>query len=215
MVAIKSETSQTKTRQQLLEAAGQVFAEYGYRAATVREICLRAGANIASIHYHFGDKERLYIEVLRYAHKREAELKPALFHADENVPPEQRLKQYVHSILLQLLDPSSVNWDRKLISREMVEPTIGLDVMMTDRIRPMSKHVRAIVRDIIGPNATEEDIREGEFNVVSNCVFYHHCRAVISRLYPKLNLGKTEIERLAERTTEFLLAGLRARANKK
>lgn len=214
MVALKSDSSQTKTRQQLLEAAGQVFAEFGYRAATVREICLRAGANIASIHYHFGDKEKLYIEVLRYAHRREAELKPALFHADEGLPPEERLKEFVASILLQLLDPGTFAWDRKLLAREMVEPTAGLDVVMSDRIRPMSKHVRSIVRDIIGPNATEEDIREGEFSVVSQCVFYHHCRAVVSRLYPKLNLGKTEIQRLAERTTEFLLAGLRARANK-
>ena len=215
MVALKPESSQTTTRQQLLEAAGQVFAEHGYRAATVREICLRAGANVASIHYHFGDKEKLYIEVLRYAHRREAELKPALFHSDESLPPEEQLKQFVHSIFLQLLDPGNVAWDRKLLLREMVEPTIGLDVVMSDRIRPMSKHVREIVREIIGPSATEEDIREGEFSVVSNCVFYHHCRAVVTRLYPKLHLGKFEIERLAERTTEFLLAGLRARANKK
>jgi AcrR family transcriptional regulator len=51
--------SHVQTREALLEAAAQVFAELGFRAATVREICQRARANIASVNYHFGDKENL------------------------------------------------------------------------------------------------------------------------------------------------------------
>src|SRR6266566_7215778 len=64
----RSESSQDTTRQRLLEAAGQVFADQGYRQATVRDICARADANVASINYHFGDKEKLYSAAVRYAH---------------------------------------------------------------------------------------------------------------------------------------------------
>src|ERR1700733_7975250 len=55
------------TRARLLDAAGQVFAETGYQAATVRQICAQAGVNIALVNYHFGDKLELYTEVLRHS----------------------------------------------------------------------------------------------------------------------------------------------------
>jgi AcrR family transcriptional regulator len=63
-----SDSSPDKTRQRLLEAAGEIFAEQGFRKATVRDICARADANVASVKYHFGDKEKLYSEILRFAH---------------------------------------------------------------------------------------------------------------------------------------------------
>jgi len=55
------------TEKRLLEAAGEIFAEHGYRAATIHQICQRAGANIAAVNYHFSDKEQLYHEVIRYS----------------------------------------------------------------------------------------------------------------------------------------------------
>ena len=56
----KLDTASAQTRQALIEAGGAVFAEQGFHDATVRDICARAGANIAAVHYHFGDKEALY-----------------------------------------------------------------------------------------------------------------------------------------------------------
>src|SRR5262249_13073406 len=54
------------TQSRLLEAAGQVFGERGFKAATIREICDLAKANIAAVNYHFGDKAKLYKATLRF-----------------------------------------------------------------------------------------------------------------------------------------------------
>ena len=61
--------AQDPTKVRLLEAAGEEFAEKGYELARVRSICERAGANLAAVNYHFGDKEQLYLDVLREAHR--------------------------------------------------------------------------------------------------------------------------------------------------
>jgi AcrR family transcriptional regulator len=52
------ETVDTATA--LIDAARALFAEGGYRGASIRAITARAGANLGAVTYHFGSKERLY-----------------------------------------------------------------------------------------------------------------------------------------------------------
>src|SRR5229473_4084962 len=89
------------TRDKLIEAAGHVFAERGYRAATIREICRRAGANIAAVNYTFGDKMGLYTEVLRHSVRsaRTAALAAAL---DASHTPEDMIRGVIRARLMSL-----------------------------------------------------------------------------------------------------------------
>ena len=52
-----------ETRERLLDAAEQLFAEHGIEATSLRTITTRAEANLASVNYHFGSKEELVKEV--------------------------------------------------------------------------------------------------------------------------------------------------------
>ncbi|MEW6428314.1 MAG: TetR/AcrR family transcriptional regulator [Thermodesulfobacteriota bacterium] len=54
----------SETRQQLLDAAEELFAQQGYQATSLRQITGRAGANLAAVNYHFGSKEALIEAVL-------------------------------------------------------------------------------------------------------------------------------------------------------
>src|SRR5271154_4136626 len=55
------------TRERILVAALEVFAERGFDGAHTREIAERAGANLSLIKYHFQDKERLWKAALGHA----------------------------------------------------------------------------------------------------------------------------------------------------
>lgn len=57
-------------RERILEAAVQLFAEVGSRGATTRRIAAAAGANEVTLFRHFGSKEALMREALRWASQR-------------------------------------------------------------------------------------------------------------------------------------------------
>ena len=59
-----SQSRSITTRQTILDVAVSEFGEHGYRGASVRKICARAGASSNAITYHFGSKEKLYQEIL-------------------------------------------------------------------------------------------------------------------------------------------------------
>lgn len=50
-------------RQEILEIAAKLFAEYGYKATSIREIAERAGMMGGSLYYHIRSKEALFIEI--------------------------------------------------------------------------------------------------------------------------------------------------------
>src|SRR5262249_16323313 len=152
MQRLGSDATLTETRQRLLEAAGEVFAARGFRAATVREICRRARANLAAVNYHFGDKERLYAAVLQYTFHC-AEPSPLDLGLGVEATVEEGLQAFIRSHLCSLFDEGRPAWHRKLIAREMAEPTQALDVVVDQMIRPEAELLMAIVRDVLGHGA--------------------------------------------------------------
>jgi AcrR family transcriptional regulator len=56
-----------RTRREILKAAEESFAASGFVGATTRRVAALAGVNVATLHYHFGNKERLYRAVLEEA----------------------------------------------------------------------------------------------------------------------------------------------------
>ena len=64
------------TRERLLQASTRLFADNGYRGASVRDICNLAGANPGAVSYHFGGKRQLYRAVLRRAADGLADMGP-------------------------------------------------------------------------------------------------------------------------------------------
>jgi AcrR family transcriptional regulator len=202
-----TESEIVKTRQRLLEVAGEVFAEHGYQNATVREICKRADANVAAINYHFGDKKGLYSETLRYWVRESLTKYPPNMGINETSTPQQKLFAYVRSFFWRIFDEGRPSWYGKLMAREMIEPTHALEECAKETMRPTTELLRQIIRELL-PDGTNEQIRRASLSVIGQMVFYHHCRPVIDKLYPDVCYSREEIDKLAEHVTEFSLAAI-------
>ncbi|HQL53649.1 MAG: CerR family C-terminal domain-containing protein [Phycisphaerae bacterium] len=205
-----TEHSQPATRQRLLDAAGEVFAERGFRLATVRDICQRAGANIAAINYHFRDKEGLYAAVLRDAHQAAHEKYPPTLGLTAHATPEERLRAFVRSLLARMLDLGRPAWHGLLMAREMLEPTAAFDTFITDSIRPRYRLLAEIVRDLC-PAADSDEKRNLLANsIVGQCLHYHHARHLLARLLPGQR-WPTDVDRLTDHIVRFSLAALKSK----
>lgn len=81
-----------ETRREILDAAEESFAASGFTGATTREVAGRAGVNVATLHYHFGNKEGLYRAVIDRVVSGEI---PA---ADGSGTPAERLARTVGTL---------------------------------------------------------------------------------------------------------------------
>jgi len=54
-----------ETKDKILDAAEHLFGEQGYSETSLRHIIADAGVNLAAIHYHFGSKEDLLLQLVR------------------------------------------------------------------------------------------------------------------------------------------------------
>ena len=53
------------TKERILSAAENLFAQYGFAGTSLRQVTSRADVNLAAVNYHFGSKENLVNEVFR------------------------------------------------------------------------------------------------------------------------------------------------------
>jgi AcrR family transcriptional regulator len=58
------------SRQRLIDAALEIFGEFGFDGSSTRMLADKAGANLAAIPYHFGSKEGLYRAAAEYIVER-------------------------------------------------------------------------------------------------------------------------------------------------
>lgn len=203
----KDVSASDDTKQRLLEAAGEVFAARGYEAATTREICQRAEANIAAVNYHFGDKHRLYVEAVQLAHCVRANQVP-LPDWSPDTPATERLRMFIRNLLERMVFEDRPAWHLELAMRELARPTDACVEVVNDFIRPMAESLEAILRDLLPAQMARPEIYLVGNSVVAQCLFYHQNRPIISLLMGPETYEALSIDLLAAHITRFTLAAL-------
>jgi TetR/AcrR family transcriptional regulator, regulator of cefoperazone and chloramphenicol sensitivity len=215
MDKMKNGGRSTETRERLLDAAGETFADHGFRDATVREIARRAGVNVAAMNYYFGDKEGLYSSVLKYTLESALKKYPPDFGLDAGAAAEDRLHAFIRSMLYRVTDEGRPAWHGKLMIREVAQPTKAFDELVETAIRPLHVSLTAIVRELAGAGGAEDEdgIRRCALSVIGQCLFYHFSRPVLKAIYGQ-SFDAAEIERIAGHITRFSLHGLKVLTEK-
>ncbi len=201
-----------ETRERILTIACEVFAEKGYHDATVEEICGRAKTNIAAVNYHFGSKDQLYCQVWRRAVEAAHAAYPPEGGLGPDAAPEERLRGAIYSIVGKTVDPGRIGHAGKLLLREMISPTDVIEQVKHDTIRPMHERMTRLMRELLGPEATDQQIMLSITSVVHQC-FAIGIGLFTGRMPPFVKFDMTTeqlVETLTNHITRFSLAGLEA-----
>jgi AcrR family transcriptional regulator len=201
----------TDTRERLLRAAMEVFAEHGFEAATIREICRRADANVAAIHYHFGDKKRLYAAifdtVFDLLHERRTSFLPT------DAPPEDRLRIYIRALFEEIFycdgDTRRCTQLSAIYLMEMARPTEVLDRVVAGHMRRDAEELYSIVGSLLGDDRGKDEIIDCAASVVGQILYYYHAEPIISRLHPDRAPVDQRIDDLVDHVWRFSLGGIR------
>ncbi len=202
--------AQAGTREALLAAAAEVIAEVGFRNARVRDICRRAGANVAAVSYHFDDKQGLYSELIRSAFDLIATRFPLDAGVTKSSTSEERFVAFVRGFLQRIMATGTELRHGQIILREMIEPTSALDLMVERVVKPTSLLLDEILKRLLGPGVSEAERRRAALSVIGQIVFYSHCRPVLQRMNPGFKQDESSLDALAEHVAAFSLGGIRA-----
>ncbi len=143
-----------RTRQNILDAAGAVFAGKGYSGANVNEIVALAGTTKPMLYYHFGSKKNLFAAVLEavYAGMREIESAPDL----GNMPPADAMRRLVEVTFDYHADHP--DWIRLIAVANIheAEPILG-----SPTIAGQNAAVVGILRDLLARGVRAGVFRSG------------------------------------------------------
>jgi len=195
-------------RDRVLEVACELFADAGFHGAHFREICKRAGTNVAGICYHFQSKEGLYRAVLMEAGRRLSYRDNDLAASGAHLPPDKRLLNLTESLLQKLSERRA--WIAKLLARELLEPSCGAHTYVASGLERDCVLLQYVMKDLLRTNPNSEAVRFHALRLIGECVFYSLVAENPNHPLTQLSAGFPSRARLARFLTERSLAAFQA-----
>jgi len=144
--------TQFSTKDRILGAAEELFAQHGFGGTSLRQVTSRADVNIAAVNYHFGSKENLVTEVFRrrmddMSAQRLARLKQAQEQSPGELEPI--LAAFVEPALALAQDRHGGGAFIRVIARAYAEKNDGLRKFLSEQyghvLREFGKAIAACV----------------------------------------------------------------------
>ncbi|HXA32014.1 MAG TPA: TetR/AcrR family transcriptional regulator [Acidimicrobiales bacterium] len=149
----------TATRAKLMNAAGEVFRDYGLSRMSLQKVADRAGVDRATIYYHFASKESLFKELVYMVVM--ANVADAESIAASSLSVEEKLRRVIRGLMRSLAehDPYAAVYVEEYLSRRDREPAF-----------PEMEEVRLAARryDQAVTRIVHEGIETGTFKALSD-----------------------------------------------
>lgn len=148
------------TKERILGAAEELFAQQGFSGTSLRQVTSRAEVNIAAVNYHFGSKENLVNEVFRRRmDDMSAQRLEMLRKAREEAPDslEAILAAFVEPALTLAANRNGGGAFIRVIARAYAETNDGLRAFLSERYGHVQRDfARALAACL--PGLTKEEL---------------------------------------------------------
>lgn len=199
-------TDGNTTRLHILETAGQLFAERGFAESTSKEICTRAGTNMAAINYHFNGRDGLYEAVLIEAHRQLVSIDELVSLASAQTDPRLKLRAFL-THMVELGSQPTAPWGFRVVLREALSPSPALPVMIKRAVLPKAKLLRGLIGEIMAlPDDHPTVQRALMFTVLPCIVMMVAPKDLGNKVLPAIK----DTEALADDLMRYVFAGIDA-----
>lgn len=197
------------TKDKIILAAIDEFAEHGYQAATVRNICTRAGVNVAAVNYHFSGKAELYRRAIEKINANKPKLPDAeqiVADADIRVVMRKWIKAFV-----------TKSGDEKIISNRqfekiayhaMLNPAEIFDEIFDHYIKPDIASLERILKKCLPADTSDAVLRTRMFAILGSCTFYFFHYSLVDKISGSADFMEENIEMITDLITAQSIIGL-------
>lgn len=211
-MAEKKEHRGEATRERILHAAGELFAEKGFGETTIRDICHRAEVNLASINYHFHDKENLFSDVIEYWFEVAQNKYPPDFRFSEAGSAQARLRQFVWNMLVRRYDPDLPQWFPQLMSRN-IQFARAHERPSLQRFKEENRRIiREVIIELLPGQGPDHDERVRTAVAGTMGIILFHLRPRPADEEPRLPVFRdaADFERVVDQLYTFVAGGIAA-----
>ncbi|MCK5378520.1 MAG: TetR/AcrR family transcriptional regulator [Acidobacteria bacterium] len=140
-MASESKNGNAETRERILSSAEKLFAEQGYDSTSIRDITAEAECNVAAVNYHFGGKDKLYIETFRRLLIDLRDRRISSMRRDMSLETDPTLEYFLESFANAFLEPLVDGSRGRLLlsffANEMTGSHLPKGLFLNEFIRPM------------------------------------------------------------------------------
>jgi AcrR family transcriptional regulator len=197
------------TRERIMKAAVQLFAQRGYDGASIRAIVARARVNQAAINYHFAGKDGLYRAVLGAAFGALTERQLEDAGKLKTLSREDALRQFVRHQLRPLTSRDEMSRFIQIFNWEAVRPTAVFRKFLSEEAAPFMGVATDLVRRFL-PEADARTLVLAAIWLIGQCSVFVRNREQLAGPPIGLEIDDKSADWLAERVSRWAIGGLTA-----